>query len=97
VAAYEAGFHADPTGDCDYAEAFGNEKSDGLNRISALRAKTPKGLSAKARVVPWVIKSGCGTMEDRDAHFFESFARDVRDLLEPIINGRADIVATDQR
>ena len=91
VAANDAGYAADPT-DSEYAAPMGDEFSArydaALRKMAQLSATTPEGLDAKARVVPIVIHNTAGSPDEREDNFFTSFARDVREVLKPIIHER---------
>ena len=89
VAAIDAGFAADPDGNSKFAEGgrnFWKQAMHALESIGRISATTVQGLSAKARIVPAVIKEGDGIMEDASSTFFLSLARDVRAFVEPAIS-----------
>jgi hypothetical protein len=63
-----------------------NRAWQALTTIATMNASTPEGLQAKARIVPFVIDDGEGSMEDTDAAFYRSFAADVRAFLDPLVH-----------
>jgi hypothetical protein len=91
VAANSAGYNADPT-DSEFAAKMGARFSDrsevALCKMAELPATTPEGLDAKARVVPIVMDNAADSPDEREIKFFTSFARDVREVLKPIIHER---------
>lgn len=89
IAAFHAGFRADP--DCDGKYAVGplgvrheNCAQQALKDIAAMSASTAAGLQAKARILPIVVDDCDGSfMDDTAAAFYRSFAADVKLFLEP--------------
>ena len=65
-----------------------------LTKIATMKASTPVGLHAKARILPMVIDDSSGSMEKVDEAFYRSFAADVRAFLDPLIN--ADSLAANE-
>ena len=84
AAGFNNGFKADPTGDCIFAsngDLAGTNKN--LKALSMLSAEAPIGLCAKARIVPMVLEyRNC--LEAESIAFFESFAQDVRNFMQPL-------------
>jgi hypothetical protein len=91
VAAYDAGFKADPDGDYAHAARLGDRHldraSEAFEKISRTPATTTEGLQAKARIVPALIKHAAQSMDEREEAFFLSFAADVKAYLDPILHG----------
>ena len=87
---FAAGFTADPDGDFKYA---GPEKGSSLWREAAAvlaflgkhPARSPEGLSAKARIVSVIIDDDTGLFENGGGTFLSSFAADVRTFTEPMV------------
>ena len=96
VAAFHAGFGADPDGWSKHAEGLGNPHYDrarqALRKIATMKARTPAGLDAKARIIPVVLDDSEGSLEDADEAFYRSFAADVRAFLNMFLH--ADWLAT---
>ena len=89
VAAFAAGFDADPDGNNVYAEKIGGHDkraAEAIEKIAGIAAKTTKGLQAKARIVPMVLKDSEGNLRYRGQNFVLSFAADVKAFLQPIID-----------
>ena len=90
MAGFAAGFTADPDGDFKYA---GPERGSPLWReaVAALAflgehpARSPEGLSAKARIAPTIVKDDTGLFENGGASFLSSFAADVKEFAEPMV------------
>lgn len=85
AAGYNNGFNADPTGNNIFAgkgDLAGTRKA--LNSLAMLSAETPVGLCAKARVVPMVLEVDQQCLEAASVAFFESFAQDVRNFMQPL-------------
>jgi hypothetical protein len=87
VAAFDAGFGADPT-DSEFAEKLGRRFCSQINgrirKIAAMSATTAEGVQAKARAVRTVVKNSGGSMEENEEKFFLSFASDVQRFMESI-------------
>jgi hypothetical protein len=64
----------------------------GQQRIATMKASTPTGLDAKARILPLVIQDCEGSLQDSDEAFCRSFAADMRAFLDPPVH--ADWLAT---
>jgi hypothetical protein len=83
VAAYRGGFKADPDSHCRYADSIGDpflkRAQDALFRAGKLSPEGPKGLDAKARIVPIVL--GEEMWQEETQAFIEKFANDVRQML----------------
>jgi hypothetical protein len=96
IAAFHAGFGADPDGGSKHAEGLGNPHYErarqALMKIATMKARTPAGLDAKARILPVVIHDSEGSMESADEVFYRTFAADVRAFLDPLVH--ADWLAT---
>jgi hypothetical protein len=99
IAAYEAGFKADPDGNNAHAAALGNHHlaraRQALVKLSHTPATTAEGLQAKARIVSVVIDEAHQSIERHEEAFLLSFAADVKAFLGPTINEhwRADLAA----
>ena len=95
IAAYHAGFLADPNDDM-HAAVLGSpherRAKQALAKIATIKASTPAGLDAKARILPMVIHDSSGSVESADEVFYRTFAADVRAFLDPLVH--ADWVAT---
>jgi hypothetical protein len=94
IAAFYAGFEADPDGSSKHASGLGGRHEDrarrALTQIATTNASTPAGLDAKARILPLVIEDSDGSggvMEEADEAFYRSFTADVRAFLDPLIRG----------
>jgi hypothetical protein len=96
IAGYQAGFMADPHSSSKNAAGLGKRRYDraqqALTKIATMKASTPYGLDAKARILPLVIDDNEGSMQDIDEAFCRSFAADVRAFLDPLVH--ADWLAT---
>ena len=88
IAAFEAGFKVDPDGSKSNAASLGRQSARAdaaLAIIAATQALTAEGLQSKASILPMVIDSSPGSMEEGDEAFYRSFAADVQAFLDPII------------
>lgn len=85
VAAWAAGFEADPDGDCVHANKLGADARAragvALKAIPKMKATTASGLLAKARIVPTIIKDAAGSLDEREEDYMASFVADVTDYL----------------
>jgi hypothetical protein len=93
VAAWHAGFDADPDGDNVHAESLGDHHDDrakqALKKITRMSARTPEEVQAKAKIVPFVNLRLAGCVWDElEQAFVVSFGADVKTFLEPIVNER---------
>jgi hypothetical protein len=92
IAAFHGGWDADPSGNSDFAAdkrslQYERAAEAALTAIARTRAATPEGLQAKARVVPILMKDlGNSVMNEDQMEFLLSFAKEVREFLEPIIH-----------
>jgi hypothetical protein len=98
IAAFHAGFTADPDGSSRNAQGLGDPHYDraqrALTKIATMKARTPTGLDAKARILPIVIHDSEGNMESADEVFYRTFAADVRAFLDPLVH--ADWLAANE-
>ena len=90
MAGFAAGFTADPDGDCKYAgpergSSLWREAEAALAFLGKHSARSPEGLSAKARIVPVIIDDDTGLFENGGATFLSSFAADVKTFTEPLV------------
>jgi hypothetical protein len=85
IAAFDAGFKADPDGSSKNAAGLGDRRyqraQQALTKIATMKARTPTGLDAKARIFPLVIQDCAGSLQDADEAFCRSLAADVRAFL----------------
>lgn len=84
-------FAIDPTGNNDFAETIDGtpwkERVEALASLSTLRAKTAAGVSAKARLVPFLLDHREGSeLTRQDRSFILSFAEDVKNVLAPMVS-----------
>jgi hypothetical protein len=92
IAAFNAGFSVDPTGNNDFAGSKNYHRTLGracdlLASIARRPATTVMALQAKARVVHWIMEDGAShSPEERDIDFLISFASDVEKFLTPLVN-----------
>jgi hypothetical protein len=90
IAAFHAGFTADPDGSSKHAAGLGDRHErraqQALAKIAAMKASTPEGLQAKARILPVVIHDDEGSMESDSEVFYRTFAADVRAFLDPLVH-----------
>jgi hypothetical protein len=94
IGGYHAGFGAEVTGDSDFAGNTPGASGDRLYKrackllvtIGRTPATTARELQAKARIVPIILHDAGGVPQDRDLEFFASFASEVNDFLDPLIN-----------
>jgi hypothetical protein len=83
ISGYDAGFAADPSGNGDEeGNRLWRRSELLLAKIARTPAQTAKGLQAKARIAPVVIKAG-NLPDDSDQTFLASFASEVKEFLEP--------------
>ena len=96
IGAYHAGFKADPDGSSKNAAGLGDLRyqraQQALTKIATMKARTPTGLDAKARILPMVIDDNEGSLQDIDEAFCRTFAADVQAFLDPLVH--ADWLAT---
>jgi hypothetical protein len=96
IGAYDAGFKADPDGSSKNAANLGDQHlvraRQALAKIATMKASTPTGLQAKARVLPLVIEDCGGSLQESDEAFCRSIAADMQAFLDPLVH--ADWVAT---
>jgi hypothetical protein len=87
IGAFHAGFGADPDGASKNAAGLGNRHSSrarqALAKIATMKASTPMGLDAKARILPVIIQDDEGGMESASEVFYRTFAADVRAFPRP--------------
>ena len=98
AAGFNNGFKADPTGDNTFAnngDLAGVHKT--LNALAMLSAETPIGLCAKARIVPMVFEIDRYYLEASSVVFFESFAQDVRNFMQPLCDAEWKKSASDRQ
>jgi hypothetical protein len=90
MAAFHAGFKADPDGSSKHAAGLGNRHErrakQALTKIATMKASTPTGLDAKARILPVVIQDDEGSMESASEVFYRTFAADVRAFLDHLVH-----------
>jgi hypothetical protein len=96
VAAFHAGFDADPDGNNETAGGPSGRRisemaSKLLAEITRTRATTAKGLQAKARIVPMIL-DGSDIPDDNEIEYFEAFAFEVKEFLEPLIDASNEAV-----
>lgn len=90
LAAFNAGFKADPDGSMKYASKSGDYYSrraeEALNKMSQMKAQTPEGLQAKARIVSDIIGSvQYEGFDGSSAAFLRIFGVEVKNFLQPIV------------
>lgn len=92
ISAYHAGFKGDPDGNSAYAAPLGerhySKARDTLAKIATMKATSAAGLSAMARIVPFVASDNEGVFGEQDAAAFVlAFAINVKEWLRPIADG----------
>jgi hypothetical protein len=90
IAAFNAGFKADPDGSMKYASKAGDYYSrraeDALNKMSQMKARTPEGLQAKARIISDIIGSvQYEGFDGSSAAFLRIFGVEVKNFLQSIV------------
>jgi hypothetical protein len=93
IAAFRAGFTADPDSWSKHAADLGNRHESrakkALAKIATMKASTPMGLDAKASILPMVIQDDEGSMESASEVFYRTFAADVRSFLDPLVHAES--------
>ena len=88
VAAFHAGFKADPGGNSEFAEPAGTKFAvayhAALHKIGKMSAVTAEGVHAKARMAPFVLEDDSGGFETASRNFFFSFAADVKRFFQSV-------------
>jgi hypothetical protein len=103
LAAWRAGFTADPDGDGKTAEPLADYQikcsKKALVKLARMRATTAEAVQAKALIVSPMIEDNreVGNLEEEEEAFLSSFAADVKVFLQTIIdeNWRASHTSND--
>lgn len=90
VGGLNGAFAADPTGNNDFAETLDDgswkERSEAIEGLALMRAKTAPGISAKARIVPILLEHRAGSeLNQADLDFLLWFAEDVKNFVAPMV------------